>query len=1039
MGNLADALRKRQQDIDDHKNQPRKSYEEDPAAGYEHYKKWIELDFLNKQAADQLTQAFAGLTKEQRLQFFDRTLNDKTKEEFAFRSFQGLMQKAANASSIQSLTDVFANRNNFGVPLPQLYASLDQLLTENQRRNIDRALGGRKAPAERAARICRLLDSGKVIEHIFNNLMSDEKKREYRNTLLEYFVGEGRIANTLQRNANYKDGKTWIDAVEELEEIIGEQKADQIAQQINNLQPLRLSDNKVIRPYQGRIQALRSSIGPNDPLAAEKQTLLDRAEGILVYPAQDYLEQLDAMDAKRIDRQRGPGAASAALGYASVKGYLAGIGDGGLLERLPHKYSTLSEQEQYNQEDVMPAERRSNFVIGVDLTEQEEELLRQNGQGGVDPRVRESVLSILGDIEEMGEKNYWLDDVVKVTEGTLENPVKVEYLGEQGEKNYAFWPVVTAKRAVSQAVEAGDWDKLRHATEEYARRKAIADRMMKTAQTAANQFYYPGNFNSTRPINNTHNAMPTDYLEDFAGHSRVNGLFALYAMTKNTGISAERILDDPAGVLQETAKDFMNTRLLSSCREKSVGSKLAFAFDGEKQNKAQCDWSNKMTPIAKGLDAIAAMMPDREAQVKSAGQFYCAMASTYYELGKEMVPYRVLATASAEKKQLVTELAMILPEEEFDLQEVGARLCKDDWKQTLDPEAALDRLVKEGKLDPIQLIERAGRIAEEAVAGENPDKRDLNSVDNRPIYRRAMLRTYDRLRKLTPPERRPALEDAFRRSQIQHDPSVQKISAGLGREMRTLEQEKSGFFLSSKNTEEFDQMLNKLRFAKRKLDLLSGDPKALNGLVEDNRKKLRSTELSQCITEAKQACYHYAFEKTKGGTRDILHEAGMERKGAAMQSLYLLGEIEDRLGLRSPAKRLLDAVSETALNGRNSKPWVRENCEKHAARAIAALSLEHKNVPPEKQGELLDPKKLEPALKKLMEQPAFRQMVKNEGLEGLADKLVQGPAALTDVYMKAVRQTEPQAQEQSSQITPEQRKQFWAQRESPIQGIAAAK
>ena len=83
---------------------------------------------------------------------------------------------------------------------------------------------------------------------------------------------------------------------------------------------------------------------------------------------------------------------------------------------------------------------------------------------------------------------------------------------------------------------------------------------------------------------------------------------------------------------------------------------------------------------------------------------------------------------------------------------------------------------------------------------------------------------------------------------------------------------------------------------------------------------------------------------------------------------------------------------------------------------------------------------LEEELARTAEEPAaFRSAVEYtecEGLEGLADKLVQGPGALTDAYSKAVRQVEePQAQGKAPKLDAEQKKEFWANRESPVQGL----
>ena len=1035
MGKLVEALRKRQQAVDEHKNRPRKPFDEDPVAGQEFYKKWIELDRLNKKSSEHLAKAFAGLTREQRQAYFDRAFNDKIKEEYAYRGFQAAMNKASSQEDpIKALTEVFSNRSNFGAPLEQVYSGLEAMLSEDQRKRIDQQLAGRKDPAERAARIYEEL--GRPVSKVYN-LVTEDKRKEYCGAVLERFVRDGGISTVLMRNSSYKDGRTWVDSVEELEAIIGEEKSSQLAQEIDSITPLRLSPNKTIRPQAGRIGELRGGIDPADPQAAEKQRLLDRVSEILVYPAPDYLEQLDAMDDKKFDKQMGPAAAVSGLLYGAVKEYLGGVGDGSFPDKFPHEYSNYTERYQYSPADVKPARWNGKSVVGVDLTEAEQEQLRQSGQGVVDPKVREGILSILRGIEEMGEKNYWLDDVVELKEGTSENPTKVEYKAEQGRKNYAFWPLVTAKRAVRKALAEGNWDKLRAAEAEYARRRAIADRMMETAQKATDQPYNPGNLNSTRPhADGSPNEMPTEYLEDFSGHSRVNGVFILYATAKNTGVPAERILDDPDGVLREVVEDFKQTRLLSSCREKPLGAQLAFSFDSQLQGKAQSDLSWKMSTFARGLDGITCMMPDHDAFVQCAGKHFCALSSAYYEIGKEMTPWKNLAEADEEQKQLVTELAMLLPEGEFDLKDVGLKLGREDWKQTLDPAKALERLEREGKLNYEEILERASRVAAEAAQADKPNAHELHAKDHQSIYRKALQNTCDRLLRRIPPEKREALQSAYHKGQLRNEPALKQAFADLNLQVSTLNKEKSGFFLSKKNSPEYEAMMRRLRNVLRKLGDVSGDPMALNGVREDVAEKFRGKSLREFIADAKQACYHYAYEKTKGGTYSILHEAGMERKGAAMNSLRALGEIEDRLGLRSPAKRLLDAVCETALDGRGAKPWVRENCEKHAARAIVALSLAHQNVPPEKQAEQLEPEKLEAAIRKIMKEPSFRRMVKNEGLEGLADKLVQGPGALTDAYSKAVRQVEePQAQGKAPKLDAEQKKEFWANRESPVQGL----
>ena len=229
-------------------------------------------------------------------------------------------------------------------------------------------------------------------------------------------------------------------------------------------------------------------------------------------------------------------------------------------------------------------------------------------------------------------------------------------------------------------------------------------------------------------------------------------------------------------------------------------------------------------------------------------------------------------------------------------------------------------------------------------------------------------------------------------------------------------------------------MMGKLKLLKRKMDWMSGKESAFNGIRTDVRETLDKKPLKEFLEEARRASFSYVNAKTKGGTSIILHEAGGARTASAMNALVEIGKIEDKLGLRTPAERLMNDVELAVIRGRGSAGWEKKNCMKCAAAAIVALSLQYRNVSPEKQQELMKPEKLGPALKQVMEQPAFKQMVKNEGLEGLGARLVGGTASLTDAYMKAVKQVEdPQAKVDASQRTMAEREEFWRKAQSPVQ------
>ena len=99
---------------------------------------------------------------------------------------------------------------------------------------------------------------------------------------------------------------------------------------------------------------------------------------------------------------------------------------------------------------------------------------------------------------------------------------------------------------------------------------------------------------------------------------------------------------------------------------------------------------------------------------------------------------------------------------------------------------------------------------------------------------------------------------------------------------------------------------------------------------------------------------------------------------------------------------------------------------------IYALSLQYRSVPNEQQWNLID-SSLDQAVERILNQPAFRQMVRNEGTKGLADKIVAGTGALTEAYMKAARQVgQHGVQNQAApQPSKEEKIDFWRQQEDP--------
>lgn len=294
MGKLVEALRRRQKALEDHKKAQHQPYEKNPTEGYRYVERLIELDYLNRKAASLLSGAFKRLTPQQRKQFFNQSLNDDAKQRFSYRGYQAIMIKAFNAKNqIEALTNTFnsfADSGVFGRPLEQVLSSLEKLVNP---RRLEKARKGQDPNASAAEKMARLYSEMEEKEKDkIHELMSPAGKQAICDLTMERYVQEDRIGPILRNDKFCREGSTWMENFGVLEQLLGEQAVDEIAGQIDGLIPPKQSPDKTVRPRQAGIDKLRADIRPEDPEAAEKQGLLDRAAEYLVYPSAEYLEYL---------------------------------------------------------------------------------------------------------------------------------------------------------------------------------------------------------------------------------------------------------------------------------------------------------------------------------------------------------------------------------------------------------------------------------------------------------------------------------------------------------------------------------------------------------------------------------------------------------------------------------------------------------------------------------------------------------------------------------------------------------------------------
>ena len=1052
MGKLLDILKKRRQDLDDYINQPHPSYNDDPEKGYQFIQNVNDLDYLLTASGELLTEAFTKMAPEQRLKFVQNAFNDERQTRLASSYFESCASDALNADTNGAAArDFFANPENTGRPLAETLEIMEGLLKQDQLDSVNQhlAVAGNTDPAERAVQIYRQMDPVQK-EAYYMQAVPQAKKDNWLSSYVEYAVKEGRIGRLLLFDENYREGKTWLDGVELIEQNMDPDLVEQTADRISKI-PLPDQDpSRIFRPYQARIDALRGGISPEDPEAQQKKELLDEAARILVYPTEKYRSYLDAKT-QQIAGQMGLQNTVDVYDMVSTKRALESVAGGKFLNKLPRTkaFGTL---QFYNPTSVEPQRLSDDQHFGVDLTDQELQELGQKGAGGVNKSAREAILSIVQGIEEMGEKNYWNSNVIVTLEGTLQDPKKVLYKDEQGDKKYAFWPLVNAKKALAKAVDEGDFARIRQATAEYNRCKAATDKMMDAANQSTTVPVFCGNLNSTRSEQDhkSPNPMPAEYLKDYAGHSRVNGVFLLYGLSKNTGVPVDHFLDDVGTAMSEASENFKNSKLLSSQKGKSLGARLVHGFDKKRQDLAQTEWDINMNLAGRALFTVNSFLPGEAERVRFAGLRYGATAAANFEAKKELAPWRTLADAEPEAQQIVAQLALLQPDGQFDLAEAGRKLDADDWYKQLNPVTVIGQLQKNGALDCGAMVDRSVQFLADAKAALQEQNGGADQEAEEPdlkTYQRAVLKNYYQIMRTVPPQQRETegyqkmsrhateLQETLIKQRIRENPEPLDIARqALGSQVNLLKTKKEGWFLSSKNTDQYDQMVRKVDDYMVKLRMLAGEDvtPANTQMSQEKLEQIRGADTYDLLIAAKRACIVYASDKSSKGTGTILHDAGKKRFQGAKNCFTMLGTTADVLGLRSPAISLRDKTELNALVLRGTDRWDKTAAETHAAKIIYAMSLQYKGVPEERQKELIeDNDNLKNAVAKIRRNTVFRQMAKDLGANGLADKIIEGTSALTEAYMDAAEKVENTKVKNAPKRTNEQKIEFWRDKPAP--------
>ena len=352
-----------------------------------------------------------------------------------------------------------------------------------------------------------------------------------------------------------------------------------------------------------------------------------------------------------------------------------------------------------------------------------------------------------------------------------------------------------------------------------------------------------------------------------------------------------------------------------------------------------------------------------------------------------------------EKIQRAAQLCMIYPESRIDHEGLVKKLQGKDWKKTVDPKQALKDAREGGWVrieEAIPRIQSALEIPEteeekilfkEAAIQTAKDLYLSSSTETKdgPEGQKLLNYTRELQAELTAPQLK--------------QPQVQDLRESLAGEFRTLEKEKSGWFLSKTNTKEYDDMMKGLRLFNAKLDLMNGQQP--EGLSEEEQKTVKETDVETLFSNAKTGCYNYGCLKTTNGRKGFVHDAGEERFDASMKTLSGLNELGRKLHLGDPAAALRDEAQQQLLKNRRDKNWMKENVADLAAKTICAQVMLNKGMPAYQQRAMMEGDAFRKQVDKIKADGSFQNMMKKVGEEGVADAMIKGGSNLAEAFMKS--------------------------------------
>ena len=601
-----------------------------------------------------------------------------------------------------------------------------------------------------------------------------------------------------------------------------------------------------------------------------------------------------------------------------------------------------------------------------------------------------------------------------------QKPDDIFYPGEQGIKYYAFWPLIDKKEALGKAVEEGDLDKIRTAAEEYKKTEDKYTLMMDTLKDPklGGNKLYDGNVNSTRSSTPD---MPMKFVDDNVTHNQLNSMYCLQSTARNFGVDVMDMVKDPANTTLKAYQNFKEARGIDA--KSSIGGKLCWGLQRVETNKEtathfidyESAWGNYFdAPRSRGYSGVVNLEPDPKKRAEYIALGNLGSYAAQEEVLKEVDRFQTMsdiATGKApnagEKRSALYRNAALLPSDQFSMEKMADafrdKKNPERWRTELDVSAMTkgDNLFK---LDYQDLASRTENVlrqheAEKIESGAymsafDPDEYVLNAFS---VYSQILANATPDLR---------GTEDfrAFEQS-VKNMPNLVKnpdVKAMMAASLKVAEQPDYFSLTASKNdrvfgkqdSEEYTNMKDSLQLVGEYVNILKKGPKSEKEALVTGK----GGAFAEKLQEAADDCFEYARLKTKNGAKTSFSaRSGAARVEESLQALRRVHQLQDEMGLRSPAQKLYDEARLDLLTHRTDKEWMKAHGAETVAKVIHAKRAIDAKIPAKYQKAAFSPENWQQEYGKMQKRKEYRDFVSGAGPDvyDMADSVLSGDKHFT--------------------------------------------